>query len=602
MPLSSELLIQIRKDPSYANYLKLQSQIKKTASPSDLTKVKVAVLRNYTVEPLLPIIEVDLFLSGLVPQFYIADFDNILSEVTDENSPLFQSQPEIIILSQWLESLAPVLVKRFLSLTQTEISEEINRICNMIDFQVSSIRKYSKAIILINNFSINPMTTLGVLESQGEFYLQEAVQQINSFIKSIHKKYASTYIIDIQNVNLTHGFNQIYDFKNWQTSRLPLTSKGLVQVGKEYTKTIRALRGKTKKCLILDCDNTLWGGIIGEDGLGGIKLSPDYPGSSYLDFQKEILNLHDRGIILALCSKNNEADVLEVLDKHPHMQIKKSNLATWQVNWQDKAANIKEIAATLNIGLDSLVFIDDSAFECQFVKEQLPEVEVIHLSGKPSNYINELLQEGFFDSFTYTNEDRDKNKLYQVEHHRKVLQSSADSIEDYLKKLKLVATIGIPSEFDIPRVSQLTQKTNQYNLTTRRYTEDEIRSFISSKDSDVYFLKLTDMFSDMGLVAMAILRHSETESEIDTFLMSCRVIGRGVEEALLNHLIHEASKIGKTSLKGIYIPTKKNEQVANFYKKHEFDLMDSSSGTTIWKKNISQLPLKNVDWMQIIIT
>lgn len=587
-----------KQESSYDSYLKISHFLKKSAIDGKTSVEKVAILRNFTIEPLVPAIEAALFISGLRSEFYLGDFDNIWQEINTDESQLYEFHPDFIIMAQWLETLAPNFMKRFLSFSRAQIDAEVERIGQLLESQVIAIQQRTKSVIILNTFPIPAMMTLGILEHQNRPFLKSAIESINRRILDIQKKYANIYIMDFDAVFYDVGFQNAMDLRGWQMGRAPLSSKTLIPIAKGYANVIRSLRGKSKKCLVLDCDNTLWGGIIGEDGLAGIKLGPDFPGSSYLDFQSEIMNLHDRGVILALCSKNNEADVLDVLRQHPFMQIKETSVATWQINWLDKVSNLKEIASTLNIGLDSLVFIDDSPFECGLVREKLPEVEVIQLSGKPALYRNELLKDGYFDSFSYTEEDRDKNHLYRVEAQRKNLEMSAGSIQDYLKSLELQATIGKATDFEILRVAQLTQKTNQYNLTTKRYTEDDIRTFAKSPDWDVLFLKLKDKFSDMGLVAIALVHYVKDEAHIDSFLMSCRVIGRGVEEALLNTLIREATKRRSRLISGVYIPTSKNKQVADFYSKFGFNFVNEGD-LGRWILALDQKTEKNVDWIKI---
>jgi FkbH-like protein len=382
-------------------------------------------------------------------------------------------------------------------------------------------------------------------------------------------------------------------------ARAPLGKDVLVPLGQEYGKFIRALRGKSKKCLVLDCDNTLWGGVIGEDGLSGIKLGSTYPGSAYHAFQQEILNLYHRGVILALCSKNNEADVLEVFREHPDMLLKEHHFSTWQINWDDKATNLVRIAEDLNIGIDSFVFVDDSVFECEWVGKQLPQVAVLQLDGKISSYRNKLSGIGFFDALTFSEEDRKRSGMYVQAKERKNMLQSASSLEDYLVDLQLQAEIGTPGKKEIPRVSQLTQKTNQFNLTTYRYTEGEIQNFVESVDSEVYFLRLSDRISDLGIVGVVIVKFEEEYAEIDSFLFSCRALGRGVEDALLCFVVKRVIEKGKKRIEGKYLPTQKNSQVADFYIKHGFQLISEKEEGSSWSYSIESEKIVHPYWISV---
>ena len=303
-------------------------------------------------------------------------------------------------------------------------------------------------------------------------------------------------------------------------------------------------------------------------------------------------------MILALCSKNNEADVLDVLRNHPDMLLRETHLATRQINWDDKATNLTRIAQELNIGLDSLVFVDDSAFECNLVREQLPQVQVLQLSSDPSTFVAQLSAGAYFDSLTLSAEDRERNEMYRDEVSRKRLQVSATSLEEYLARLELVAEISVPDDMAIPRVSQLTQKTNQFNLTTRRYSEGEIRAFVASPDADVFHLKLRDRVGDLGLVGVAIVRYLGARAEIDSFLMSCRAIGRGAEDALLAYLLNVAKARGCAHIAGVHITTKKNGMTADFYRRQGFQLVQEREEGTAWERVLDQ-PAVPPPWIRV---
>jgi FkbH-like protein len=333
----------------------------------------------------------------------------------------------------------------------------------------------------------------------------------------------------------------------------------------------------------LDCDNTLWGGVIGEDGIEGIKLGLDYPGSSFLAFQQECLNLYNRGVILALCSKNNEADVVDVLASHKHCLLKKHHFATWQINWDDKAKNLVRIADSLNIGIDSLVFVDDNPFECDWVQKELPQVEVINLSKSPFNYRRELLNTGYFDSLSFSTEDKKRSEMYVSDSHRKLMLENSSSFEDYLNDLDLHAEVGRPCSDDIPRISQLTQKTNQFNLTSYRYTEGDIKNFLTSNSIEVIYLRVKDRISELGLIGVAIVEYGNQQANIHGLMMSCRALGRGAEDVLMGLIFKRSQQRGCKKLIGTYIKTKKNAQVADFYEKNKFSFVEEFEDKSTWE-------------------
>lgn len=590
-------LQRLEQDASYSTYIALANAI--NAVPMEKSPwpiLKVAILRNFTVEPLLAVLKGEIARMGFFPYFYVADYDTIASEVMSAQSHLYQFKPDVIILGQWLEGLSVRFTQRFVSLSGEEVAVEINRILTGITGQLESIRKYCDAPVLINNFPDVFPPALGIMDSQSSAGQSGALRSLNEELHARISNFQNVFCVDYQFLMANIGYSQGFDERYWHSSKAPFSRHALIPVAKEYVRFLRALKGKTHKCLVLDCDNTLWGGIVGEDGPEGIKLGPEYPGSCYAAFQNELLNLHDRGIILALCSKNNEEDVLEILERHPYTILKKEHFAAWRINWENKVKNIVSIVEELNISMDSVVFVDDNAYEIGLIRHQLPQIATIQLPAEPSQFRTELLKQGFFDSLSFSAEDKRRTQLYKQETQRRQMAAEAESVEEYLKALEIQVEINTPQNFHIPRVAQLTQKTNQFNLTTRRYTEDHIRHFVDAPNWDVWYLQFQDKIADAGIVGVATVRYEDNCAEIDSFLLSCRVLGRGVEEAFLNHVIESVQSRGIEILKGQYIPTAKNKQVADFYKKYGFS---SKSDLTRWELPLKGHVTKMPEWIKI---
>jgi FkbH-like protein len=305
-------------------------------------------------------------------------------------------------------------------------------------------------------------------------------------------------------------------------------------------------------------------------------------------------------VILTLCSKNNEKDVLEVLRRHPDMLIKEAHLASWRINWIDKVSNIKSLAMELNIGLDSFVLIDDSDFEINHVREQLPQVTTIHLKGNTADYRRELSKMGLFDSLTFTTEDRRRNAMYGENRQRKEIEASSDSMDAYLQKLGIEVDISAVAEFDIQRVSQLTQKTNQFNLTTRRYSEGQIKDLIADSKSDVYCIKVRDKISDLGLVGVSIVRYQDDGQFIDSFLLSCRALGRGVELAMLSAIVNQNMRqTCKPLVYGQFLGTAKNSQVQDFYSMNKFELAREDEHSCLWVLDAREKTVGVPSWLKV---
>lgn len=606
MPLKktklASTLRRLASEPTYGAYTAAANALEAvTPEESGLPSLRVAILRNFTLDTMIPVIKGEIALSGSYPMIYLGDYDSIARDALTPDSALYASQPDFVIIAQWLENLTPSLVARFLSLGPT-VNDEIERVLTETEAMIASLRRHSNAPILVNNFPLPAYTTLGILDAQSEDYQTHAILRLNLELLRRVRQWPDVYLVDYMSLMARVGSAQGVDDRYWHIGQAPIGNRGVVSLGQEYAKFFRALKGNTRKCLVLDCDNILWGGVVGEESLSGIKLGTTYPGSCYRAFQQEILNLHDRGVILALCSKNNEADVLEVFRDHQDMVLRETHFATWQVNWSDKVTSLRRIAKDLNIGLDSLVFVDDSQFECDLVREQLPQVAVLQLSTDPSSFRAKLSAGAYFDALVFSAEDRERNRMYRDDAQRRNLIESGGSLSEYLARLEMVACIGLADELTIPRVSQLTQKTNQFNLTTRRYGEAEIRTLLQNPEAAVFYLKLSDRTGNLGIVGVAIMRYSEKLAEIDTLLLSCRVIGRGAEDALLAHILASARARGCTSVRGRYLLSKKNIQVASFYAQRGFRLVAESAVGSDWEIFLDQEAYPAPAWIQINLT
>lgn len=588
------------EDFKYSEIVKLVNSLDDKAG--DWVPLRIAFLRNITIDPIIPYIKFVCFKENIKADIYMGEYDNVIQDVMNVKSNLYNFNPDIIIFCLKLETLAGRLAESFSNLNSKEINDEAIRVVDYVDSVLQEIRKNSTATVLLHNFEVPVYPSFGVLDYQDHHKQVNTFRKINSDLLDVISNYDSTYIIDIDLLKSTIGYLNFIDNRYWHIGKAPYTKEALKIIAKEYIKFIRILKGKNKKCLALDCDNTLWGGIIGEDGINKIKIGKTHPGSDYLEFQQAILNLYNRGILLAICSKNNKQDVLEVLKSHPDMILRKKHFVSMRINWNDKVTNLREIANELNIGLDSLVLIDDSEFEINLVKKLLPEIEAVQLPKDPASYKDLLKSCGLFDTLTFSEEDRARSEMYRAEISRKEVELQVTTLEDYYKYLEMEVTIKSADGFSIPRISQLTQKTNQFNLTTKRYSEFEIKGLAESKDADVRYLHLKDRFGDNGIVGVAILKEQGNDAFIDTFLLSCRVIGRGVEEAFLKDCVNIARERSCKKIIGLYIPTKKNGQVEEFYKNHDFSLIEKNSSEAKYsfplKKTYPDFP----DYFKSIIT
>ncbi len=560
---------------SYAEIQEFLSQLDREKYPG----LQISILRNITVEPIEPYIRYLAWRAGFDAQVKFGEYDNIFQETSGTSPELLAPETDFVFVFLKLENLSWDLARNFNALSREQVSAEIERVEDFITSVLAGIRRQTEASILWLGFEPPSYPSLGSLDSQSPAGQLATIGRLNEFLRESLTSAQQSYFVDLNLCRLRLGDGNFYDRRYWHIGRAPYSREALREIAEESFKIIRSLKGKSKKCLVLDCDNVLWGGIVGEDGLAGIKLGKDYPGSAFYEFQQEVMNLYNRGIIIALCSRNNEEDVWEVFRKHPDMVLKEEHIAAARINWEDKATNIRQLAEELNIGLDSMVFADDSEFEIQLVRETLPEVETIHLPGHRAVENRDILVScNLFDTLSLSEEDKKRGVMYKAETSRKKLRAQTTDLTQYLKSLEMILTFCVADEFTIPRIAQLTQRTNQFNLTTRRYTETDIRDFSKSGDSDVFGVRLQDKFGDSGIIGAVILKYESAGASIDTFLLSCRILGRGVEEAVLHRVLERAIEKGCRQVVGEYIPTRKNGQAAEFYQTRGFEPLAEKSG------------------------
>ena len=401
--------------------------------------------------------------------------------------------------------------------------------------------------------------------------LDSAILEFNKFILDFSDSHANVKVVDFSEFIGGYPASSRVDWRFYFLSQMAFNPHLAADFKKWYSRKLEGFALKRKKCLVLDLDNTLWGGILGEDGPDGIKIGGDYPGNAFLLFQELLVELSKSGVILAVCSKNNEKDVLEVWEKNPFIALSGKYISAYRINWQDKATNLKELAKELNIGLDSFVFLDDNPNERELIRQILPMVAVPDFPYQPYDLpvFFKAVTDDYFRVYEVTAEDLSKAEQYKANAARESEKVKFSDFEDYLKSLDMQLTVRKSDEFNIPRIAQMSGKTNQFNLTTRRYSEMDIRNLAAEGDL-VYCLDVSDRFGESGITGAAVIKISGREAYIDTFLLSCRVLGRGIEVAFLKELLSILSARGIERVKAEYIPTEKNGLVADFYDKFGF--------------------------------
>lgn len=530
--------------------------------------IKIAILRSFTIEPWISTITAHLFLRFIVPRFWVGDFD-VYEEYLVDGSPLLDFEPDVVVLA--FESR--VLMKDLYIAPPWDAGNGFEKFAELFvrrfEALASGFAKLSSSRIVAFNLVMPPYDYFSPASSQEQHSLVNTIRAVNTALAAYVKQTNALTLFDIDYESSCFGLARSFDKRMWYYAANPFTLEFILEVSKKLSEMIGLFYVPSRKCIVLDLDNTLWGGILGEDGEKALKIGSTFPGVLHREFQLFLKGMRERGVMLAVNSKNNELDCLQFFRTSPDMVLKENDFSSLRINWRDKVGNMKEIAAELNIGLDSLIFIDDSPYECELVKSMLPQVSVHRMPESPLEIPSFISGLSELKTIRVLDEDKDRSGYYLTERRRKEFVRQFRSADEYFRQLGMTLTIGKVTEADVPRVAQLTQKTNQFNLTTRRYGESDIRKFIRD-DAGVYSLRMKDVFGEYGLVGVAIIKEENEKWVFDTLLMSCRVLGRSAEYAFVNFCLQEIEGMGGRFVLGEYLKTPKNEQVRDFYPRCNF--------------------------------
>jgi FkbH-like protein len=525
---------------------------------------------------------------------YVSDFGQWAQDILSPVTPLYKFSPDVIVLLLAGSALFPRTILDPEAGHDTLEAERTHGLAE-IEALIAAARRHSPgASLVVHTFSLPDRSPFGLLDLKQERGQRSRVEALNAGLVELVRDLPEVLLLDQERVEARHGKSRVRDDRLWYVAGIPFSESFLPVLAAEYIRIIRPLKGLVRKCVILDLDETLWGGVVGEDGLDGIKLGGnDAPGNAYYDFQLALDGLQRRGVLLAVCSKNNPEDVWPVIDGHPHMVLRRSHFVATRLNWRDKASNILEIARELSLGVDSIVFLDDNPAERALVRQQLPEVLTVEMPADPAYFVRTLLELDVFESLGLTDEDRQRGEMYrqsQARHEHEEIRTAPGDLRTHLESLQIAVTIRRATPFSIARIAQLVNKTNQFNLTTRRYTEAQVRAMADATDGwAVYSLNVTDRFGDQGLTGVALVRVGGKAWIIDSFLLSCRVLGRGVEDALLAHVVASAKAAGARLLHGVFVPTAKNAPARGFYPERGFHFLPSApeaDGGTVFELSL----------------
>jgi FkbH-like protein len=535
------------------------------------TELTIQFIRNYTAEPIGDAVGEGAQAVGLSVKSDFGAYDNLGAEIA-----LLASSPEppsVVVITIDLEYFSGGIFSPRWNIAHAV--DDLNALLAAIDALPT------QSFVLISTFLPPFRNSLPWNPAHSVLGKDAAAFELNNLIRAfVAQRPNRCGLLDFERIAARIGEAATIDRRFGLMMKSPFKPEFVNVAAAEILRFLKCRYLPPKKVLVLDCDNTLWGGIVGEAGIENIELDPyEYPGIAYYRFQSEVLSVAEKGILICLCSKNDEAQVWEVLDKHPHCLIHRNHIAAWRINWADKATNLKELALELNLSPDSMVFVDDNPAECALVRSTFPEMTVIQVPAKIYNYPGILNESGLFDRLSVNQEDKDRVKYYQAEKNRRDLHGRHVDVEGFLRDLEMKAEIRPVQKSDLSRVSQLCQRTNQFNLTSRRYTESNLAGFLEDPCVKMFVLQAEDRFGPMGQSGLIIFRKSGEVVEVDTFLMSCRIIGRMFDKALFSRSLDLlSSHWSYKEVRASFVPTAKNSIVAELWKDYGFSPMPSETG------------------------
>lgn len=591
---TSALTSKIPKLPTaVADLLRKRQALKEELlKQPNLLSTRVAILGGSTTVELKGMLELFLLAQGIQPVFYESAYNRYYEDVLFENPELWSFTPQIVLIHTTWHNVTsfPDLLE-----PAAEIERRLRE--EMVRFEALWDRIHTGlgAVIIQNNFDLPQLRPLGNLEASQPFGRINFLLRLNTEFAKCASTHSRFFINDIHYLSAQLGLTAWHAHGYWYNFHMALSPNATVAWARNTAAIIKSVYGRSKKCLVMDLDNTLWGGVIGDDGLHNLILGRDHPvGEAFLDFQRYVKDLHRRGILLAVCSKNDLENAKQGFS-HPDSILRLEDFSAFKANWNPKPENLREIAAELNIGLDSMVFVDDNPAERAFVAEELPEVAVPDVGSDVSVFAEVLEHEGYFEPHTLVHDDLNRAAFYTSNAQRKASEASFRDYGEFLSALEMTADIGPFQPVYLERISQLINKTNQFNLTTRRYTAAEVEAIAQNSTFITLYGRLSDRFGDNGLVSVLIGQVLGDTVQIDLWLMSCRVLNREMEFAMFDALVQQCQMRGIRKIVGIYIPSKKNSLVGGHYASLSFRLTDRAfQGRELWVYEVpSKYQLRN---------
>ena len=562
--------------------------------------LNIALLSSNSFEFLDPYLVVECARRDLPASLWSAPFGQIEQAILDEGSELWSFMPAVVVVGVRIEDVYPDAFVRGSHDGGATLQQKIEECVDRLDSCVATIRARSDARVLVSNFALPQRdVSLRVFDANNAHGCAISLATANRELTSRIAGRSGAEIWDYSGLVSARGAATWTDQRLWQLARQPIAAANMPFAAEHLAKTISAMLQPRAKCLVLDLDNTLWGGAAGDDGIQGIVLGDDYPGSAFKSFQRAVLGLRDQGVLLAISSKNDERTAREIIENHPEMLLRWEDFVCARINWDSKSANLMRIAEEVGVGVDSLVFFDDNPVERAEVQMNAPDVNVIDVPVDPINFQDALFDCGLFDTPTLSAEDAQRAQQYSDEARRLSSRKPAGSLQDFLRDLEMKASIDDVDDQTLSRASQLIGKTNQFNLTTRRHNQATLSEMIAADNYDVRFTRLHDKFGDSGIIGITIVQYNGNAATIDSFLMSCRVMNRQVECAMLCDIAERSRGRDCSVLRGIYVPTAKNEMIADLYSKQGFSLDRQDADGSHFSIDLS-VESQSLQWPEVL--
>ncbi|NEU27829.1 HAD-IIIC family phosphatase [Paenibacillus polymyxa] len=598
---NTDILLALRQLKTYeeldvvGHALEKVSPVMIGIQPRKLKTLKIAIVSNFIAQPIISSLRTLLLIQEISPEFYLAEYNQIAFELSNPHSRLANFKPQMILCLLDEQFLLPQDWDTLnFDYIRSHGREQLDTLYKMLD----QYNTWQPSTFVLNTIPINSIDLSSIISFKHKALWGRLWRELNGRLLEFSELLPSAYVLDLEMLLMNHP-GLLRDERMHYYASIAWHNDVFLLVAQEVASLSRAYLGLSKKCLVLDLDNTLWGGVIGDDGPANIQLGSLYPGNCFVNLQRIAKRLKQQGVILAVCSKNEFSIVEEALENHPEMLLRQTDFSIMQVNWEPKNENIRYLANQLNIGLDSLVFIDDSPFERQLVASTIPEVTVIDIGTEPALYLNSLLETGYFNVLQTTETDQNRTEMYRMQVERKAFSKSFSSPEEYLKQLEICVNIFEADEYSMPRLMQLNLRTNQFNMTKNQYTE--AYNLQNQKEGLVSLLGFTckDRFGQEGIIGGVWINKQPNHWVIQNFMMSCRVFSRKIEYAVLQYIVDEATRCRIQYIEAEYRHTSKNHIVSDFYTNAGFHMIRQEDEHTQYRINLPISGSLQPAWIQV---